>query len=490
MLSPIPAFDWEVSLELTFRFYENTQSSVSPKETKTVNAQQEYAENHPFAKALYERALQVFPSGVTHDSRFLPPFPIYVSGSQGAKKWDVDGREYIDYWMGHGSLILGHRYPDVVEALHRQIDRGAHYGACHELEVEWGEKIAALVPSAERVRFTASGTEATLMAIRLARAYTGKQKIVRLEGHYHGWQDAFSMGTFPPFNIPSSSGTLKGTLRSTVALPPDDLQRLEDLLNDNSDVACVILEPSGGFSGAYPLTGQDLRFIREITETRGVVLIFDEVITGFRFAPGGAQALYGVMPDLSCFAKILAGGLPGGAVAGRKGIMAYLEFKDDAEWNRKKKILHPGTFNANPISAASGVATLNVISRGEVIPKANQYAQGIRDALNRVIDRHGINWCAHGEHSIVHILMNHTCTRQGTCDRRLCRYDYRKIYEKDPLLLRWFRVAMLNEGVDSIGDHWWISWVHDEDIAEKTAHAFDRAISVLKETLPDRFGVR
>lgn len=455
-----------------------------------MNPQQEYMESHPLSKHLYERSLRIFPSGVTHDGRFLFPFPIYVNRSEGAKKWDVDGHEYIDYWMGHGSLILGHRHPDVVEALHRQIDRGAHYGACHEMEVKWGEKILELIPSAEKVRFTASGTEATLLAIRLARSYTGKKKIVRFEGHFHGWHDAVSIGTFPPFHIPDSSGIPKSFLSHTFVLPPDDLQPLEDLLEKNSDVACVILEPSGGFSGAYPLTGEDLISIREMTEKKGVPLIFDEVITGFRFSPGGAQALYGVMPDLSCFAKVLAGGLPGGAVAGKKGIMGYLEFRDDPEWNRKKKIYHPGTFNANPISAASGVATLNVISQGEVIPKANQYAQDIRDALNRVIVHHKINWCAYGEHSIVHLLMNHHCPKQGICDRKLCRYDYRKIYQKDPLLLRTFRVAMLNQGVDSIGDHWWISWLHSEDIVEKTEQAFDRAISILKEALPDHFPKR
>jgi glutamate-1-semialdehyde 2,1-aminomutase len=452
-----------------------------------IRAQQEYTANHPLSAALYERALRVFPSGVTHDARFLRPFPIYVSRSQGAKKWDVDGREYIDYWMGHGALILGHNYPDVVESLHRQIDRGAHYGACHELEVEWGERIVALIPSAERVRFTASGTEATLMALRLARTYTGKKKIVRFEGHYHGWHDAVSIGTFPPFNIPDSSGIPESFLSSTVVLPPDDLQPLEDLLERDSDVACVILEPSGGFSGAHPLNGEDLRSIREMTEKRGVPLIFDEVITGFRFSPGGAQALYGIMPDLSCFAKVLAGGLPGGAVAGRKDIMTYLEFKEDAEWNRRKKILHPGTFNANPISAASGVATLSIISQGEVIPRANQYAQNIRDILNRVIDSHGINWCAHGEHSVVHLLMNHACTRREKCDRRLCRYDYRRIYQKDPVLLSSFRIAMLNQGVDSIGDLWWISWLHSEDIADKTGYAFDKSIGMLKQAFPERF---
>ncbi|NIS62561.1 MAG: aminotransferase class III-fold pyridoxal phosphate-dependent enzyme, partial [Proteobacteria bacterium] len=250
--------------------------------------QEKYGKNHPASKNLYDRAVEVFPSGVTHDGRFLRPFPIYVEKAQGVKKWDVDGHEYIDYWMGHGSLILGHRHPDVESALHQQIDRGSHYGACHELEVEWGEKIVKLVPSAERVRFTASGTEATLMAIRLARSYTGKERIIRFAGHYHGWHDAVSIGVFPPFDVPNSSGLPKALLELTTVLPPDDPQRVEDALKKDPQVACVILEPSGGFSGAYPLTGEYLRDLREITHRFDIVLIFDEVITGFRYAPGGA----------------------------------------------------------------------------------------------------------------------------------------------------------------------------------------------------------
>ena len=449
--------------------------------------QKEYSEDHPVSKKLYERAIEIFPSGVTHDGRFFSPFPIYVTKTRGVNKWDVDGREYIDYWMGHGSLILGHRHPDVQKAVHEQVDRGTHYGACHELEVELGAKIVEMVPSAERVRFTASGTEATMMAVRLARAYTGKKKIIRFEGHFNGWYDATLIGTFPPFNIPDSNGIPEELLKLTTVLPPDDLQKLEDRLRKDQDVACLILEPSGGFSGAFPVTGDYLRGLRELTQKFGVVLIFDEVITGFRLAPGGAQEFYGVTPDMSCLAKILAGGLPGGAVVGKKEIMEYLEFKEDAAWNRTKKTLHFGTFNANPISAAAGLAALKIIDQGEVIPKANENARDICNTLNQVIDRHQINWCVHGEHSIVHILMNHGCPKMDECDRRLCTHDYKLIYQKDPLLVSTFRGAMLSQGVDSIADHWWVSWLHSGAVVEKTGEAFDRAIKMLKEILPDRF---
>jgi len=454
-----------------------------------MDMQQRYIEQHLASKRLYERAVKLFPSGVTHDRRYLRPFPIYVNNSLGAKKWDVDGHEYIDYWMGHGSLILGHRYHDVVQAIHRQMDKGTHYGGCHEMEVEWGEKVVGLVPSAERVRFTASGTEATMMAIRLARAYTGKKKIVRFAGHFHGWHDAVCVGIYPPFDIPNSSGIPEESLQNTVVLPPNDLKALEEQLKEREDVAGVILEASGGFGGVIPITADFLKRLREIALKSGVVLIFDEVVTGFRYAPGGAQQYFGVDPDLSCFAKILAGGLPGGAVTGKREIMEYLEFKEDPHWNRYRKITHPGTFNANPLSAAAGVATLNMIAKGEVIPKANENAEKLRNTLNEVIKVHHINWCVHGKHSILHILMNHRCSKQSTCDRKECTYDYTLAYQKDPMLLSMFRNAMVIQGVDSMGDQWWISWLHSGEVVERTREAFDRSIKMLKENLADRFEI-
>jgi len=452
-----------------------------------MNFQKEYVNDRPVSKKLYEKAVTLFPSGVTHDRRFLRPFPIYVDKALGVKKWDVDGREYIDYWMGHGALILGHRNRDVMQAVHKQIDKGTHYGACHGLEIQWAEKIKALVPSAERIRFTSSGTEATMMAIRLARSYSGRKKIIRFAGHFHGWYDTVCVGINAPFDLPSSNGIPEESLRNTVILPPNDLLGLEGQLRKDQDVAAVILEPSGGFGGAVPIPMTHLKRIRELTLEFGILLIFDEVVTGFRYAPGGAQEYFGVHPDLSCFAKIVAGGFPGGAVAGKKEIMEYLEFKEDPEWNRYKKIAHPGTFNANPISAAAGVATLNIIAKGKVIPKANENAQNLRDRLNEVVRVHKINWCVHGAHSILHILMNHHCSKQDECDRVQCNYDYRMVYQKDVPLIHLFRNVMLTQGVDSMGDQWWMSWLHTDRTVEKTIVAFDRSIKKLKDSFPGRF---
>src|SRR5687768_5885068 len=196
------------------------------------------------SSALYKRALAVFPSGVTHDNRYFGELePVYIDRAQGSRKWDVDGNEYIDYWMGHGALLLGHGHPAIVEAVQRQISRGTHYGGSHALEVEWGELIQQIVPSAERIKFTGSGTEATMMAVRLARAFTGRQKFLKFQGHFHGWSDAMTAGFQAPFNVPSSVGVDQAVL-DNVIVAPADLEEVERIFAEQPrEIACAILEP-------------------------------------------------------------------------------------------------------------------------------------------------------------------------------------------------------------------------------------------------------
>ncbi len=281
-----------------------------------------FAQRFPQSLALARRAATVFPGGVTHDSRHFVPFAVGVERAEGAHKWSVDGHELVDYWMGHGALLLGHNDPQIAAAVQAQLERGTHYGASHPLELAWGELVLRLVPSAERVRFTSSGTEATLMALRLARAFTGRSRIVKFQGHFHGWHDYVAYGISPPFDAPNSSGIPAETLSTMLLAPPNDLAAVRAHLDARDDVAAVILEPGGGSNGLIPPDLDFLRGLRALTAERGVVLIFDEVITGFRYAPGGAQQRYGITPDLTTMAKILAGGLPGGAVAGRAATAA------------------------------------------------------------------------------------------------------------------------------------------------------------------------
>ena len=266
----------------------------------------------PRSADLYEQARKVIPAGLTHDSRTLLPYPIYAARAKGPRKWDVDGHEYVDYFGGHGALILGHAHPAMAAAVTRQIELGTHWGSSHELEVLWAELIHRLVPCAERVRFTASGTEATQLAIRLMRAATGKSKIVRFIGHFHGWHDQVAGGSNSHYDGGTPAGILPGITGETILLPADDLGAVTDTLAKRDDIAAVVLEPSGAAWGQVPLADGFLAGLRALTTKHGVLLMFDEVVTGFRWSRGGAQARYGISPDICALAKIVAGGLPGG----------------------------------------------------------------------------------------------------------------------------------------------------------------------------------
>ena len=215
--------------------------------------QQQFESRFAGSRQLFQRAAEVFPDGVTHDSRRLEPFPLYIIRAAGSRKWDIDGHELIDFWNGHGALLLGHSPPDVVEAVRKQMERGTHFGACHELEVEWGEWVKRLVPSAERVRFTSSGTEATLMALRLARIFTGRAKVMKFTGHFHGWHDAVMPGAYPPYETLAVPGLPTEVSLQTVVVQPNDLNAVEQTLTSDLQIGAVIVEPANGDVIAGPL---------------------------------------------------------------------------------------------------------------------------------------------------------------------------------------------------------------------------------------------
>src|SRR5436190_2552182 len=358
-----------------------------------------FAAAFPGSRQRYEQACQVFPAGVTHDLRYLEPFPIYVDRQKGSRKWDVDGHEFVDYWSGHGAMLLGHSHPAVVLAVQNQVEKSTHAGGCHDLEVEWGQWVRRLVPSAERVRFTGSGTEATLMALRLARIFTGRPKFLKFAGHFHGWHDAVSVGSDPPYDTLAVPGVPEAVTANTVVIPPSDLGLLERTLKADPQIGAVILEPTGGHWGTVPIRGPFLKGLREVCSRYNRLLIFDEVITGFRVAPGGAQAFYGVTPDLTSMAKILAGGLPGGCVGGRADVLAFIEPRPG-----KPKMKHPGTYNANPLSASAGVAALKRVATGEPCDRANAAATRLRNKLNGLFEARDWPWVAYGDFSMVRVV--------------------------------------------------------------------------------------
>ncbi len=440
-----------------------------------------YAQGRSGSARLYAEAQEVFPSGVTHDSRFMTPFPLYVRRAEGSRKWDVDGNEYLDFVMGHGALLLGHGHPAVVEAVAQQVSRSTHPGGCTELELEWGKLVKRLVPCAERVKFTSSGTEATLMAMRLARVFTGKEKIVKFEGHFHGWHDYAQIGQSPPFDVPPP-GIPASVVGSVVVLDPRDEAGIARTLESDTNVAGIILEPSGASWGTVPLRPGFLAWLRDLTRRTGVVLIFDEVISGFRYSPGGAQQHYGVTPDLTTLAKILAGGLPGGAVAGRADIMTHLSFKPgNAEWNRQRKIAHPGTFNANPISAAAGVAALGIVATGEPQDRASKLGVALRREMNGVLGSRSISGCVYGDLSMFHIYLG-PCPNLGNCDRALCGNDPAALKSaRSGPKAQALRRYMLVHGADIQGAGGMLSAAHTVGDVARAAETFDRALGDLED---------
>ncbi|HEV8673323.1 MAG TPA: aspartate aminotransferase family protein [Methylomirabilota bacterium] len=424
-----------------------------------------YRKTRPGSWAQWERACRVIPGGITHDSRHLAPFPLYVTQAAGPRKWDVDGHEYIDYWMGHGALFLGHAHPTLVEAVREQVARGTHYGACHELEVQWAEWITRLVPSAELVRFTMSGTEATHLAIRLARAATGRPKIVKFTGHFHGWHDGVSAGVNPPFEIPMSAGIPGAVLGEVLLSSPNDITALERLVASRRDVGAVILEPSGAQAGTVPIDPGFLKDLRQLTTDRGIVLIFDEVITGFRYAPGGAQEYYGVTPDLTTLAKIVAGGLPGAAVCGKRELVGLMTFGPDAQWNRTQRVAQNGTYNSNPLAAAAGIAMLSQIADGKLHETTNARGAQLRAALNDVFRKASVPSVAYGDVSICHISLEGP-PKEGK--------------PKNPALYHKWRCALILHGVDMSAYHGWVSTVHGDREIEETAQAVAAAVADLQ----------
>jgi len=436
-----------------------------------------YRKAHATSLKLFERARQLIPGGITHDIRYLTPFPVYIERARGTRKWAVDGQELVDYWMGHGALFLGHLHPEVVQAIRAQLDKGTHPGACHPLEIRWAELVHQLVRSAERVRFTGSGTESTQLALRLARAYSGKSKILKFEGHFHGWHDYATAGVKPPYKVPSSRGVPEEALGQVLVCPPNDIQALEKAMGE--EIGTVILEPAGGTSGTIPTDPAFLKELRALTRKHGVVLIFDEVISGFRFAPGGAQEYYGVTPDLTTLAKILAGGMPGGAVTGRAEIMDLLAFRGEHEWDRHERVAHAGTFNANPLTAAAGIATLERIGDGEPQRRANRMGEMLRGGMKEVVAKAGADILVYGEGSVFNYFVGPA--RHGLSAAEVSsRTDPQLLQAHNMKLHHTLRAAMILNGVDIPPVHGWISAVHSEEDVALTVHAFEKAVHMLQ----------
>lgn len=436
----------------------------------------------PGSASAFAKAAKLFPSGLTHDSRYIEPYGLYIDRAKGPRKWDVDGNCYVDYFGGHGALLLGHSHPMIVQAVHEQIERGTHYGASHEREIAWAEWILRLLPAAERVRFTSSGTEATLMAVRLARAFSGKSKIIRFRHHFHGWHDHMTSGFANHFDGSPTTGVLPGIAGNVLLADQNDVEGLARLLDQDDDIAAAIIEPTGAHGARLPIDPPFLTALRELTRQHGVLLIFDEVVTGFRVAPGGAQAEYGIAPDLTTLAKIMAGGLPGGAVAGRKDILDLLDFQITRSADREK-IAHPGTFNANPLSAAAGIAALEIVGTTDACVRANRYAETLRRRINEVFEEEQVPWAAYGTFSMLHIFTNPD--RAAITPTRFDPHQQPTASltgNRQAGIVHKLRLAMMVNGVDfSSSPGGLISATHDETEMKDTLDALRKSMHLMKE---------
>jgi glutamate-1-semialdehyde 2,1-aminomutase len=331
------------------------------------------------SRELYDRAVRLMPGGVSSPVRAIRPYPFYTLAGRGARIMTADGEELIDCCMAYGPLLLGHAHPEILAAIRSQMEKGWLYGTPTPLEPEMAELIQGDYPSMEMVRFVSTGSEATMSAIRVARGFTGRSDIVKVEGGFHGAHDAVLVRAgsgATTLGVPDSAGVLPDLTRHTLQVPYNDPEALEEVLARNEGVAAFILEPVLGNIGPV-IPGKDyLSEVRSITRDHGVLLIFDEVITGYRVGLGGAQGLYGVRPDLTALGKIIGGGLPVGAFGGRREIMDYIA--------PCGPVYQAGTFSGNPLSLAAGIATIRHLHEHAVIYRdLDDMTRTIEESLSR-----------------------------------------------------------------------------------------------------------
>ncbi|RJQ70713.1 MAG: glutamate-1-semialdehyde-2,1-aminomutase [Desulfobacteraceae bacterium] len=344
---------------------------------------------HAKSKALFQRAQQLIPGGVNSPvraCRSVGTDPLFISHAQGCRLYDADGHALIDYVGSWGPMILGHRHPAVVEALARALDQGTSFGAPTALEVELAQMVVDAVPSVEMIRMVNSGTEATMSAIRLARAVTGRDMIVKFDGCYHGHADSLLVAAgsgVATLAIPGSPGVPQSLVNHTLSIPFNDAAAVEQAMAVHGDhIAALIVEPVAGNMGLVPPRQGFLHLLRRLCDRYGSLLIFDEVMTGFRVAYGGAQALYGIWPDLSCFGKIIGGGLPVGAYGGRRELMEQVA--------PRGPVYQAGTLSGNPLAMAAGIATLKELAKPGVYESLAQSSQVLISGLDKAAQKAGI----------------------------------------------------------------------------------------------------
>ncbi|MGP4081142.1 aspartate aminotransferase family protein [Pseudalkalibacillus sp. R45] len=436
----------------------------------------------------FEKAKKVIPGGVTANIKHIAPHPIFMDKGNGSKLYDVDGNEYIDYLLCYGALILGHGHSKVIEAAMNQMkDAGTTiFGTPHRLETTMVEKLISLYPGIEMARFTNSGLEATLLAIRMAMAYTGKPKLAKFEGHYHGGYDQVLLSVNPeekragnreqPNAVPESRGIPDYYLENTIILPFNDLDATEKILRDRAhEISSIIMEPVQG--GFIPADQDFIDGLRKLTEELGILLIFDEVKTGFRLALGGAQEIYGIKPDLTALGKVLGGGFPVGAIGGKKEIMEIsapdggrdILTAGAENANKQDALFHSGTYNGHPTVLASGLATIEVLEQEGIMDEVFANTKLLRNELEKLYERYGIPMQTVGVGTIFNIILAEGSIR-----------NYRDMNKADTALRKELDYELLEHGVYTKPlNRYSMSVAHTEEDIARTIGAHEKAIKTV-----------
>ena len=422
----------------------------------------------PGSAALHARAAERLPAGVTSNVKFFPPYPLYMTRGEGARLWDVDGREYLDYCLAFGPVITGHGHPRIVDAVTAEIVKAGTFifGAPTDMELRLADRISALVPSAEMVRFTSSGTEATLHALRLARGATGRSRVVKFEGHYHGVHDHVLWnldGPLPP--RAASDGIPEATAQQTIVLPWNDAGAFRQAIEALDDVAAVIVEPVA--RGVLHPDPAFLHALRDETKRRGIVLVFDEVVVWPRVGLGGAQGLYGITPDLTALGKAIGGGLPLGALVGRKDLLSLTAPRSArAGDDTRPYVFHGGTYNGTPIALAAGLATLNLLEEPGMLGQLDRRAGELRDGLMALAGRLGLPLQVLGQGSVVDFYFSDTPIRSS-----------RDVWRSDLTRRRALDYRLLAAGIYNAPVHrYHLSLAHTESDVAMTLDAIEKAV--------------
>ncbi len=423
------------------------------------------------SKTLFERAKKVLPGGVNSPVRAFEPYPFFVDHAQCSKLYSADNTEYVDYCMAYGALLLGHAQPDIMEAVKNQLPKGSLYGAPTEREVEFAELISKASPCMEMMRLVNSGTEATMHAIRTARGYTGRKKIVKFEGCFHGSHDSVLVKAgsgATTFAAPNSLGIPEETTQNTIVVPYNSIEALEVVMKQQgNEVAAVIVEPVLANVGLILPTEDYLSYLRKITSQYGTVLIFDEIITGFRLALGGAQEYFNVKPDMATLGKVLGGGFPLAAFGGKREIMENI--------SPVGKVYQAGTFSGNPVSATAGYTILKLLSqkKAEIYPKLEKNCAELTKALLDIVQTYDLQAQVYNIASMYQIFFTNEEVRDYSCAKH-----------SDAKMFATYFHELLKEGVfipPSQFETCFVSTAHTDEDLKNTINAFDKALGKVAE---------